>query len=95
MCCGGWGSTWWNSPTHPRGAFYETEVTTIGSSKGVILPKKLLEALNVKKGDLLYVTATATGGILLSPYEPDFDETVQLAGGVMKRYRPTLRKLAK
>ena len=71
------------------------KVTTVGSSKGVILPKELLEALRVDKGDILYVTPTATGGIELSPYEPDFDETIQLAKGVMKRYRDTLRKLAK
>ncbi len=70
------------------------KVTTVGSSKGVILPKELLEALNVDKGDILYATKTATGGIQLSPYQPDFDETVQLARGVMKRYRDTLRKLA-
>lgn len=70
------------------------KVTTIGSSKGVILPKELLEALRVDKGDTLYVTPTATGGIQLSPYQPDFDETIQIARGVMKRYRDALRKLA-
>lgn len=70
------------------------KVTTIGSSKGVILPKELLQSLQVDKGDVLYATPTATGGIELSPYQPDFDQTVQLARGVMKRYRDTLRKLA-
>ncbi len=70
------------------------KVTTIGSSKGVILPKELLEALKVDKGDVLYATPTAAGGIQLSPYDPDFDETIEIARGVMKRYRDTLRKLA-
>ena len=70
------------------------KVTTIGSSKGVVLPKELLERLQVDKGDILYATPSAAGGIELSAYEPDFDETIQLARGVMKRYRDTLRKLA-
>lgn len=70
------------------------KVTTIGSSKGVILPKELLEKLQVDKGDYLYATPTESGGIQLTAYQPDFEETIELARGVMKRYRDTLRKLA-
>jgi putative addiction module antidote len=70
------------------------KVTQIGSSKGVILPKELLERLHVDKGDALYATPTAAGGVQLTPYEPEFEAAIKQARSVMRRYRDTLRKLA-
>jgi len=70
------------------------KVTQIGSSKGVILPKELLEVLHVDKGDALYATPTAAGGVQLTPYEPEFEVAIKQARSVMRRYRNTLRKLA-
>ena len=70
------------------------KVTQIGSSKGVILPKELLEVLHVDKGDALYATPTAVGGLQLTPYEPEFEVAIKQARSVMRRYRNTLRKLA-
>jgi putative addiction module antidote len=70
------------------------KVTTIGSSAGVVLPKEILARLQVTKGDLLYVTQTARG-IELSPYDPAFEEEMEAARKVMRRYRNALRQLAK
>ncbi|MBV8438730.1 MAG: AbrB/MazE/SpoVT family DNA-binding domain-containing protein [Silvibacterium sp.] len=69
------------------------KVTTVGNSVGIVLPKEILARLNVKKGDTLYVTETPDG-VQLTPYRADFDETMEVAQGIMRRYRDTLRKLA-
>jgi putative addiction module antidote len=72
----------------------KVKVTTVGSSAGVVLPKEVLARLKVGKGDLLYVTETP-GGIELSPYDPSFEQEMQAARGVMRRYRNALRQLAR
>ena len=50
-----------------------TNVTTVGSSAGIVLPKEVLEHLRVSKGDLLYVVETASG-VELTPYDPEFEQ---------------------
>lgn len=72
----------------------KTTVRKIGNSVGVILPARALQALRVKEGDALYLTETP-GGLKITPYDPDFEETMKVAEGVMARYRNTLRELAK
>jgi putative addiction module antidote len=69
------------------------KVTTVGNSVGIVLPKEILAKLNVKKGDTLYVTETPDG-VQLTAYRADFDQTMQVAQDIMRRYRDTLRKLA-
>jgi putative addiction module antidote len=72
----------------------KVKVTTVGSSAGVVLPKEVLAKLRVRKGDILYLSETPDG-IELSPYDPDFDQEVEAARAVMRRYRNALRKLAR
>lgn len=69
------------------------KVTTVGNSVGIVLPKDMLTRLNIQKGDVLYVTETPDG-VQLTPYRADFDQTMQVAQDIMRRYRDTLRKLA-
>jgi putative addiction module antidote len=71
----------------------KVKVTTVGSSAGVVLPKEVLAKLRVRKGDSLYLSETPDG-IALSPYDPDFDQELEAARAVMRRYRNALRKLA-
>ncbi len=66
----------------------------IGNSIGVILPKELLARLKLEKGDLLHVTDTPDG-IALTPYDPTFDEQLELGREFMREYRDTFRALAK
>lgn len=66
----------------------------IGNSTGVILPKDVLARLRVGQGDAVSVSETP-GGIELRPYEPDFEEQMAVARGVMERRRRALRELAK
>ena len=66
----------------------------IGNSVGVILPKEVLARLKLSKGDTLHVTETPDG-IALTPYDPGFEEQVELGREFMREYRDTFRALAK
>ena len=66
----------------------------IGNSVGVILPKEVLVRLKLEKGDLLHVTDTPDG-LALTPYDPTFDEQLELGREFMREYRDTFRALAK
>jgi len=69
------------------------KVTTVGSSTGIVLPKEILERLQIEKGDLLYVTETP-GGVQLTPFDPEFEKAMEAGKRVMRKYRNALRKLA-
>lgn len=70
------------------------KVTKIGNSLGVILPKEVVAALKVVKGDQLSVVETADG-IELRPHDAQFEKEMAAAEDVIGRYRNTLRELAK
>lgn len=70
------------------------KIRAIGKSSGVILPKELLDRLNLAEGDELF--AVEIGGQLrLSPYNPDFEKVMDAARAGVKKYRNALRALAK
>ena len=71
------------------------EIKKIGNSTGLILPKELLAKLQLKQGDVLFVTELAEGGIKLVPYDPTFERGMEIARRAMKTYRNALRELAK
>ncbi len=71
------------------------EVKKIGNSTGLILPRKLLNQLKVEQGHWLHVTPLPDGGVRLTPYDPDFEETMSVVGELMEEYRDTLKALAK
>lgn len=68
-------------------------ISKIGNSAGVTLPAELMERLGLAVGDKVHLTATEDG-ILLSPYDPDFEEALALSHEVMKDYRDTLKALS-
>ena len=69
-------------------------VRKVGNSLGVTLSAQVARALHVKEGDTLYLTE-APGGFRLTPYDPDFAETMEVAESFMGRYKNALRDLAK
>jgi putative addiction module antidote len=71
------------------------EIKKIGNSDGLILPRELMQRLDLKRGQQLHVTELPGGGLQLLPYDPDFEKTVQLADEIMDEYRDTLATLAK
>ncbi len=72
----------------------KVKVTAIGNSLGLVLPKEVLTRLKVEKGDELYLVE-GPDGLVLTPYQQDFEEQVEAARKVMKRYRNALRELAR
>jgi putative addiction module antidote len=71
------------------------EIKKIGNSDGVILPRELMQRLDLKRGQQLHITELAGGGFQALPYDPDFEKTMELAEAVMDEYRDTLAALAK
>ncbi|HWF01255.1 MAG TPA: AbrB/MazE/SpoVT family DNA-binding domain-containing protein [Caulobacteraceae bacterium] len=71
------------------------KLTSVGTSTGVVIPKEMLVRLEVAKGDALYAIETPDGGYHLTPYDPEFAAKMDKAADIMKRYRNTLRALAK
>ena len=69
-------------------------VRKVGNSLGVTLPSQATQTLRVKEGDHLYLTETP-GGFRLTPYDPTFGETIEVAENFMRRYKNALRDLAK
>ena len=69
------------------------KITTVGNSAGIVLPKEILARLRLDKGDMLYATEIP-GGIQLMPYDPKFEEQLEMAEKVMRQDRDVLRKLA-
>jgi putative addiction module antidote len=71
------------------------EIKKIGNSTGLILPKELLAELNFSQGDWVYLSRTAERGLKISPYDPDHEEALEIARGVIREYQDTFKALAK
>ncbi|KQX30233.1 AbrB/MazE/SpoVT family DNA-binding domain-containing protein [Variovorax sp. Root434] len=71
------------------------KLTQIGNSVGIILPKEVLASMNVGKGDTVYLTRAANGGVTITPYDDEFERQMEAARRVMKKRRNVLRELAK
>ena len=72
------------------------EIKKIGNSDGLILPRELMQRLDLKRGRFLHLRAElAGGGFQALPYDPDFEQTMEIADEVMDEYRDTLAALAK
>jgi len=72
----------------------ELKLRKIGNSVGLVLPKELLIHLKAGEGDTLTVTESQDG-IRLSTKNPEFDKTMAVFDALSRRYRNTLRELAK
>ena len=70
------------------------KIRKIGTSLGLVLPKKLLAELGVGEGDKLYPVRTPDG-VELTPYDPDFAEVLEDSRDYMRRHRNAMRELAK
>lgn len=72
----------------------ELKLRKIGNSVGVILPKEALSHLKIEEGDTVSLTETPDG-YRLSQSQSDFAKTMSVMESLSKRYRNTLRELAK
>jgi putative addiction module antidote len=71
------------------------EVKRIGNSDGFILPREVMQRLDIKRGQQFSVVELAGGGLQLLPYDPEFEATIEAADEIMDEYRDTLATLAK
>ncbi len=72
----------------------ELKLRQIGNSIGTVLPKEALARLNVAEGDSLFLTETPDG-FKVTAHDPDFEKLMASGAKVMRKYRNTLRALAK
>lgn len=70
------------------------KVRQIGNSLGIVLPKEALTHLKVGEGETLTLTQ-AQDGVRLTAANPEFDRTMATFESLNRRYRNTLRELAK
>ena len=71
------------------------EIKKIGNSDGLLIPRELMQRLDLKRGQQLHITELPGGGFQALPYDPDFERTMELAEETMDTYRDTLATLAK
>ena len=70
------------------------KLTQIGNSVGAVLPRELLNQLQLDKGDQLYVTETPDG-LRITKHNPEFAQQMEVARQIMKNRRAVLHELAK
>jgi antitoxin component of MazEF toxin-antitoxin module len=71
------------------------EVKRIGNSDGFLLPREVMQRLDIKRGQAFNLVELVGGGLQLLPYDPDFEATMEVADEIMDEYRDTLATLAK
>jgi putative addiction module antidote len=72
----------------------ELKLRKIGNSVGILLPKEALAHLKVEDGDTLTLTE-AQDGVRLTASKQDFAKSMAVFDSLNRRYRNTLRELAK
>lgn len=76
----------------------ELKLRKIGNSVGVVLPKEALARLNVQEGDTVTLTDAPGSALRVTPAtagREQFVRQMKAAESVVRRYRNTLRELAK
>lgn len=72
----------------------KTKVRRFGGSLGVLIPKSVADAMAIQEGDDLFVVTTPEG-LTVSPYDPEFAESMDDAREFMRSHRNAFRELAK
>ncbi|PKQ14929.1 MAG: AbrB/MazE/SpoVT family DNA-binding domain-containing protein [Actinobacteria bacterium HGW-Actinobacteria-7] len=65
-----------------------------GGSISATLPKDMAGRLKLEAGDTVFAIETERG-ILITPYDPETEEALAIAGKIARKYRGALRELAK
>lgn len=66
----------------------------MGGSIGATIPRDLADLYRLNQGDEVFVLETERG-ILLTPYDPNFERAMTLYEKGVKEYRNALDKLAR
>jgi len=72
----------------------KTTIRPIGNSAGTIIPKAMLKRYRLAAGDQVFLVETDEG-ILITPFDPDFAEAMEIYEEGAKAYRNAMHELAK
>ena len=72
----------------------ELKLRQAGKSVSATIPKDMAERLHLAPGDRVLAVET-DHGILLTPYDPHFEQAIDAASRAAQKYRNVLRELAK
>ena len=73
---------------------HEIKLRRAGGSISATLPKASTERFNLQAGDSVFAVETEDG-ILLTPYDPQFEATRKVYERGARKYRHALHELAK
>lgn len=73
---------------------YILQLTPIGDSVGILLPKELLARLQLEAGDAIYLTETPDG-YALTKHNPEFEAQVRVGREIMQERHAALQELEK
>ena len=73
----------------------EIKLQKVGDSVGLILPDEMLTHLKVAEGDSLLLAEGAEGTVYLVSTKSEFARQVEIFTDLSRRYKNTLRELAK
>jgi putative addiction module antidote len=72
----------------------KAKIQKIGNSLGVILPKDVLSRQRISEGDYLTLSESPSG-LILSVYDEELQEELEIGDAFMRKYRDTFKALAK
>ena len=72
----------------------KTAVRRVGNSLGITLPRTVVANYHLTEGDELHLIETDEG-VVLTPFDPKFAEWARAYEHTNKRFRNTLKVLAK
>ncbi len=65
----------------------------VGTSLGFSVPKDVIQDLGLTEGDEFYVVRTPDG-VLLTAFDPEFEDAMEAGKDFMRRYPNAMKKLA-
>ncbi|MGA7304568.1 MAG: AbrB/MazE/SpoVT family DNA-binding domain-containing protein [Rhodothermales bacterium] len=68
-------------------------IRRIGNATGMTIPKKLLQRHSLAAGDKVFIVETELG-LLITPFDPDFAQAMELYEEGNRTYRNAMQKLA-
>ena len=72
----------------------KSQIRSIGNSSGTTIPKSILDKYNLHDGDEVFIQETENG-ILISPFDPDFEASLEIYKKGSKKFRNAMKELAK
>jgi antitoxin MazE len=71
-----------------------TTIRSIGNSAGTTIPKAMLQRYQIAEGDRVHLVETEDG-ILITPFDPTFEEAMDVYTEGSRTYRNAMRALAR